>query len=140
MISRLWRFLFSALLLGSWLFLFHGGRISQRAYILSSLVLGFIPFIVYNFGEWTPIRLANGTELSTMDPPTYLWSILVVCLWSITALCSKRLHDFGEAGWHSIQPWSWILAALWVGENVSNRFGEPASILEELREAWKATE
>ena len=80
-----------------WLFFSFSGRVDRRAFALAGMLLYLIrAYPIYR------MVMANGDE----DVLAFWMGIFVlifgVLILSHLALCAKRLHDFGYAGWFGL--------------------------------------
>ena len=110
-----------------WLFFGFDGRIARRSFLFSILFL-LLPQLVLI------LQIVRNEE--NQDMLALLGLALIACwagaLWSIMALCAKRLHDLGVTGWLSLIAffpaisWIFFLALIVLpSSQETNQYGPP---------------
>jgi uncharacterized membrane protein YhaH (DUF805 family) len=97
---------------------------------LLAIVTSFLVTLAYRAAVDSFSGSLSGNADALMDVAVVLYYLVIVI--SSLALISRRLHDIGLSAMLSpvalfFIPLSFILLAVWKGQDAANRFGEPPS-------------
>lgn len=116
-----------------WLFFSFQGRIARRSFALSLVFLIFPQlFVVQQMVQH------EGNENVLALLALVLFAVWAAVLWSVMALCAKRLHDLGVTGWLSLI--AFIPAVSWIffltlmvlpSSQETNEYGSPPFPIDE---------